>query len=156
MGREIWTEVRDKDNKVLWSSADEDEYFCGRTDATTIIAQHCYNRDSTEFSFTDKAVYDRVVTALKKISDEDTKAYNDCMDLMADAREARRHAATLDAFNDFTDLYDSTKNHLENIYWQEADDIILAMEHALKKTREIAQSRGLSDTDLDVFWVLSE
>jgi len=137
MGREIQVDRLDfmKDGSIVINECD-DRYICGRTDFTNDIARLFYNRDSTylivdyekglegkhHFKFKSKTFGD-IDDDFATISlddvlevcdeyirvDEEELAREDKM--LEDAYMARRNAATVKDFSDFSNLIDNLEKH---------------------------------------------
>ena len=160
MGREMWLEVRDPDGHVFWNSADEDIYFCGRNDDTNAVCRYMHQDD--EFDVTSDDDFNMIFSALRERDEANSKLYDEmereCNDLLL----ARTHAATLDAFQEFTGQYKYERQVIEETYWNRAADMMDAMQQAVKNARK-AVGGSPWDDEVDyvaqgvrIIWVDSE
>ena len=160
MGREMWLEVRDPDGHVFWNSADEDIYFCGRTEETNMVCHFADQNDEIDITSDDD--FNRIFNNLRECDVKSTKLYDDMEREVNDLLLARTHAATLDAFLEFTSQYRYQRQELEDTYWNQAADMMDAMQQAVKNARK-AVGGSPWDDEVDyasqgvrIIWVDSE
>lgn len=144
MGREIIVQIRDRSRnfKVM-----DEDYVCGRDDATSYIAQLVYNmrddlpdidEDSLEgrelsdrysliFDISDKEQYrelSNICNRLKEYSDKDYVEINRVKDLLEDLRIARRNCSVYEEFAKFSDAMDEAQNWLDNEDYSRAGSLL--------------------------------
>ena len=109
MGREIYTEIRDKDGKAVWNSAEGlDSWVCGRDDATGYIAGLVYAKvngeeEDSDYSIdiTNKAGCEGITSSLKDLLERDMREIGKARTELNDLYSARRNARNYEEFASF-------------------------------------------------------
>ena len=144
MGREIIVQIRDRSRN--FQVMDED-YVCGRDDATTYIANLVYakretlpnvneddlegielnNRYSLIFDINDKEQFhelSNICNNLKEYADKDNAEINKAKETLADLKIARRNCSIYEEFEKFSDAIDTTEEWLENEDYSRAGSLL--------------------------------
>lgn len=109
MGREIYTEIRDKDGKAVWNSAEGlNSWVCGRDDATGYIAGLVYAKvnggeEDSDYSIdiTNKAGCEGITSSLKDLLERDMREIGKARTELNDLYSARRNARNYEEFASF-------------------------------------------------------
>lgn len=128
MGREIYTEILDENGKSVWNSLDE-KYgvFCGRTDATCMVASYAMRDKSGDgyiLSLSEKGTLNSLIDDLKSIQSEADKTLSRLVGRRESLAKCRDNARNMDAFNEFDVALYETSDKIANEYWNEANDVI--------------------------------
>ena len=144
MGREIIVQIRDRSRN--FQVMDED-YVCGRDDATSYIAQLVYNKrddlpDIDEDNLEGRELSDRyslifdisnkeqfhelsdICNRLKEYADKDYAEINRVKNLLEDLRLARRNCSVYEEFAKFSDAMDEAQTWLDNEDYSRAGSLL--------------------------------
>lgn len=144
MGREIIVQIRDRSRN--FQVMDED-YVCGRDDATNYIAQLIYNRRETlpevdEDNLEGRELSDRyslifdisnkeqfhelsdICNRLKEYADEDYAEINKAKETLADLKIARRNCSIYEEFEKFSEAIETTQEWLDNEDYSRAGSLL--------------------------------
>lgn len=142
MGRDVYTYIKDRTGKIVWSSIElegqdcdhEDTFFCGRNDETSIIATRA-NDETGELDITDKDTFDYIISLLQECQDKSDAEWHR-LDSRADAlTECRAKAINLAIFEEFDQALRDTYNIMKCEYWNRGMDMI----NLMRRTRELAK-----------------
>lgn len=168
MGREIWIEVWNDKDEIVFDSIKDNDFFCGRNACTDVIALY-KNRDKDDkVDFTDWDTYQYLRACLN----EEQRSLDDTLDELDDsiaaARDARRHASTVEAFYDFTELIKQLRRDRADGQWSLGNVMASLMMTTVSRTALMVSAGktlscdGYEQMELirrsgwHLYWVISE
>ena len=176
MGREIYTIIKNRENKIVWSSVElidvdcphDNDFICGRSDETGAIANRCSliengfgdGEQGEMLDFTDKKVYDDLLSELRSLEHAAELSRQEIEQEIEDARAASRNVTTLEEFVNFRDYIHERTDDLSD-YYSPAQDIISLMERTRQRAKELvtAEQGFFSQDDFagyTMLWVNDE
>ena len=134
MSREVYTVIKDQQNKIVWSSVDLDDcdcphldiFFCGRNDETNLIAQRANweGEEAPELDITDEKTFDDVKNELNRLWNVSLELRNKAQNRLDALYSCREHALSLKLFYEFDEEIESLEHDIDGEYWERANDMI--------------------------------
>lgn len=149
MGREIYTEIRDKNGKAVWNSAEGiDSWVCGRDDATGYIAGLVYAKvngeeEDSDYSIdiTDEMGCEGIASTLHDLVKRDNREVCKAKTELEDLYSARRNARNYEEFASFGERIMEVDSWIQENDYSSAASLL----DLLKESRdELAKYPGCS------------
>ena len=114
MGRDVYTIIKRGDETVWESFKDIREFYCGRNEATNVLAYRVENWNDATVDFSTKESYESIYDELNDVHLRYLKNVEDLNETIEDLRKCRQRASTLESFDDFTQAIRDVKEQLED------------------------------------------
>lgn len=134
MGRRIWIEIFNNNGQKVWDSSANGDHFYGYNQSTDVIAnspRRITSEDNNRVQFDEWEDYHILRINLKNEQKRLDQVLAKLNIRIEDAREARRHASTVDAFYDFTALMEELIQQRDDTCWTYGDDMLSLMDSAI-------------------------
>ena len=168
MGREIWIEVWNDKDEIVFDSIKDGDCFCGRNPCTDVIALY-KNRDKDDkVDFTDWDTYQYLRACLNEEQHSLDSTLDELNESIAAARDARHHASTVEAFYDFTELIKQLRRDRADGQWDLGNDMMALMLMTISRTALVVskdktvccdgweQMELIKRSGWHLYWVISE
>lgn len=168
MGREIFTIIKDKDNKIVWSSVElfevqcdhGDTNFYGRDRATDVIARWANEDSEGDYvvDFSDPKIYTALVDELTEVQDEEDAEYDMLHERLDALKSCRARAMNLNLFYEFDAEVTEMTQEIKERRWNKAVHMQELMADTRRKAASLVKQEpfGTNIGDYKICWYVSE